>query len=128
MPANPPPPDIIRAVRFWWERATGGSAPDIWQLWWDNVLPAWQEAGAPNVNSWWRSGQGNRDVSGERFSQHLLGLAFDLEAGTDPTPFTRRGFTVQVAPTHVHVQTFPAAVRVVEQVDRLTRRPVTDEA
>lgn len=121
MTVQPPPPAAIAAVRTWWDLATGGIAPDIWSLWFDAMSGAWAEAGRPRVTSWWRSSARNREVGGRvGRSQHLLGLAVDFEKGTPAEPFQRRGFTALDELDHLHVQTFPAAVQVVGQVDALT--------
>lgn len=63
------------------------------------------------VTSWWRSPAHNREVGGEPFSQHLVGLAFDV-VGPGSVRVAQRwreagGVAVQT-PTHVHLQVWPA--------------------
>ena len=44
------------------------------------ILAIAREVPDLQVNSWWRSPTQNAQVGGARYSQHLLGLAFDLDS------------------------------------------------
>jgi len=63
------------------------------------------------ATSWWRSATDNRAVGGHPRSQHLLGLAVDLQA-LDPRlllmDLNSQGLTVIDEGDHLHVQTFPS--------------------
>ena len=72
--------------------------------------------GSFGISSWWRSVEHNRDVGGNAFSQHLLGLAVD----TTPTlsanraqlaaAFRAAGLVAIDEGDHIHVQRYPAGV------------------
>lgn len=65
------------------------------------------------VTSWWRDRGTNEIHGGEEFSQHLIGLALDLDV-QDPNrliaDLRREGLVVIDEGSHVHVQLFPAGV------------------
>lgn len=64
-----------------------------------------------SVTSWFRSVEDNRRVGGDRESQHLLALAFDLVGPrlvqTMQTA-NMLGLTAVLEDDHLHVQRFPA--------------------
>lgn len=114
--ATPPP---IHVVQFW-ERLF----PGFWGRWIGAADSALRELDADVgddtiVTSWHRSPFHNREVGGDPDSQHLVGLALDIVPGK-PSPrlaineaaarFTEAGFVVVPAPTHLHIQTFPAGI------------------
>jgi len=86
------------------------------------VVFGWQRAGRPptTVTSFQRTPDHNRSVGGHPGSQHLVGTAIDLV----PTPgaghedllmeLRRINLVVLDRGTHLHVQLFPASVRLVE--------------
>jgi len=66
-----------------------------------------------SVTSWWRDRRNNEIHGGEEFSQHLLGLAVDLDA-EDPNrliaDLRREGLVVVDEGDHIHVQLFGSGV------------------
>ncbi len=103
MSAQPPPPEVIAALRphlidFLTRVANAVRGEDV------------------RVNSWWRSLAHNEEVGGASgptlWSQHLVGLAFDLDG--DPARFATwerrlraQGLGVVRKPGYVHVQYLP---------------------
>ena len=96
-----PPPSILAALR-----------PEILEF----ARRLRSVRGSYGVSSWWRSVEHNRDVGGNAFSQHLLGLAVD----TTPTPTANRaelaaafraaGLVAIDEGDHIHVQRYPGGV------------------
>jgi len=101
--ATPPPASVWRRV----EQA----APGVYFHFISHLKPLQSHTGS--VTSWWRDRRTNEIHGGEEFSQHLLGLAIDLDV-QDPnrliTDLRREGLTVIDEGSHVHVQLFPAGV------------------
>lgn len=66
-----------------------------------------------SVSSWWRSPAENRQVGGDPYSQHLLGLGVDLvveDAQLAVTSLTQFGLVALNEGSHVHVQRFAAGL------------------
>lgn len=113
MPARPPPLAVVRFV----EKFLG---PGFFRRWVDIANAAYLEAGASGVfTSWYRDPASNAAVGGSPNSQHLYGLAFDLDYGVPDhrespvvaaasQSFRRRGFVPVAERSHLHVQTYPA--------------------
>jgi len=113
---NPPPQNTMR----FFDRLL----PGIWPQWAQAAEAALTridagDFGETTITSWHRSPLENKRVGGHPDSQHLVGLAFDVVPGKGQNllalneaaqSFQAQGFTVDVEPTHVHVQTFPAGV------------------
>lgn len=109
MAVERPPDVVINAV----ERGV----PGIWNWWVGAVNRAHSQSSPWFPTSWWRSRAKNLSVGGHPFSQHLLGLAFDLwepETATRSAPdspeaaLRGQGFIVLRKAQHLHVQTWPA--------------------
>jgi hypothetical protein len=65
------------------------------------------------VTSWWRSSARNAAAGGAALSQHLLGLAVDLVAGSPlelARALERAGVVVVVERDHVHAQSARAGI------------------
>jgi len=65
------------------------------------------------LTSWFRTPEVNRDVGGDPESQHLFGLAWDIDAprvliGQVVATARQLGLVAVDERTHVHVQMFPA--------------------
>ncbi len=77
------------------------------------------------ITSWYRDPVTNSRVNGLPDSQHLAGLAFDVDhpdlRALIPLGGILRGlgFTVVPTPTHLHIQAFPRAFRVVDRLRSL---------
>lgn len=113
---SPPP---VNTLRFF-DRLF----PGIWEQWGEAAQAALFEidAGARDrtvITSWFRSPNENRRAGGLRDSQHLVGLALDVEPGKGTSAlaineavqiFRRFGFEAFPFEKHVHVQTFPKGV------------------
>ena len=101
MPVLPPTLQIVSAFERW--------QPGFWTLWIRSFRAGASSAGGIKASSWWRSAPDNAAVGGARESQHLVGLAVDVEAA-DPAraaaSFSRAGFTVVDEGSHLHLQTF----------------------
>ena len=107
MSAQAPPYPIALAVEQ--------SLPGFWRAFLSAANAGFEVAASGGatvgISSWWRDAEHNRAVGGHPRSQHLLGLAFDLESDQPDLAaeaFRAQGFTVVESPSHVHVQTFPA--------------------
>jgi len=97
--AFPPFEDpAILAVRPWMAQLVRG------------VIRADQEGARFRITSWYRDPRNNERVGGNRASQHLVGLAFDLApAGRRLTEILRSaGLIVVNEGDHLHVQVWPA--------------------
>lgn len=100
--------------------------PGFWGRWLGAADWAFKEidadvGGETIITSWWRSPSENRRVSGAPDSQHLVGLALDLQPGRPRVAlsldesadrFRQAGFIAvsavrKVGESHLHVQTFP---------------------
>ncbi len=109
-----------RHIRQFWERII----PGFWDRWLSAATRALREidadaGGDTVITSWFRSPGENRAVGGDPDSQHLFGLALDVVPGKKSIQlaiheaagrFEEAGFVVVPAPTHLHIQTFPAGV------------------
>lgn len=114
--ATPPPTHIVRFFE--------SLLPGFWSTWIGAAESALREidadaGGDTIITSWYRSPAENRAVGGNPDSQHLAGLALDVVPGKKAVQlaiheaagrFVESGFVVVPAPTHLHVQTFPAGV------------------
>jgi len=66
-----------------------------------------------SITSWWRDRRNNEIHGGQEFSQHLVGLALDLDVQDTNrliADLRREGLFVLDEGDHVHVQLFPAGV------------------
>lgn len=95
---RPPPPAILQAV-----------LPDL-RAFIDHLVRIRYPSDVA-ITSWYRDADHNRAVGGHPFSQHLIGLAFDLHT-SDPVGLAgaMRLAGLQAFPDarHVHVQFRPA--------------------
>jgi len=83
------------------------------QAFFSRAVPLFYEFPGLLLTSWFRTPEKNRTSGGDRESQHLFALAWDLDAGrqaaerlTDAA--SRRGLVAVNEGDHVHVQLFPA--------------------
>jgi len=99
-----PPPSLVSAV----ERVI----PGIYRAFLVRLFTGIRDShGEVQASSWWRSAADNLRVGGNARSQHLLGLAVDLEAvepGLLLMELNAQGLTVIDEGDHLHVQTFPS--------------------
>ena len=114
--ATPPPTHVVVFFEdllpgFWgrWIGAADSALREIDAEAVDNII----------VTSWWRSLLHNRAVKGKPDSQHLVGLALDIEFAKAnarfeikeaAATFAERGFVAVPFSTHLHIQTFPAGL------------------
>jgi len=93
--------------------------PGFWGRWIGAAEWALREidadvGGDTTITSWHRSQSKNRRVRGLPDSQHLVGLALDIETqdlNEAADRFRQAGFiAVPFRPLHLHVQTFPAGL------------------
>jgi hypothetical protein len=114
--ATPPP---VHVVQFF-----ESLFPGFWIRWLGAADSALREIAADAggdtiITSWFRSPGHNQEVGGNPDSQHLVGLALDIIPGKPSlgfaineaaARFTEAGFVTVPAPTHLHIQTFPAGL------------------
>jgi len=100
-----PPREIILTWERWF--------PGFWRGF-SNALRRGVQIGGPlQATSWFRSVADNAGVGGDRFSQHLGGVALDLVADNprrSAEALRGAGLLVVEEFDHLHVQTFPAGV------------------
>ncbi len=86
-------------------------APPLWYFA-PRVGTLFQEGLVLGLNSWWRDIAGNANAGGDPFSQHLFGLAADLQTQHSAALIRRASqLGLQAFPisqTAVHVQLYPA--------------------
>lgn len=101
-----------------------GIIPGFWSRWLGAADWALREidddvGGETTITSWHRSQSENQRVGGLPDSQHLVGLAFDVEPGKPSVRlgineaadrFRQAGFVAVPFVSHLHVQTFPAGL------------------
>ncbi len=99
-----------------------GIIPGFWGRWISAASWALREidadvGGDTVITSWYRSRGQNVAASGKEDSQHLFGLALDIEPGKPSLQlaineaagrFREAGFVAVPFPTHLHVQTYAA--------------------
>lgn len=93
------------------------------RVWWACI----DAGGTCEGTSWWRSWEHNREVGGAPESQHLVALAGDvLTSRPQELAAAARswGLVPVLSPGHVHVQLFPASVRIVRHLVGLGFGPV----
>lgn len=114
--ATPPP---VHVVQFF-----ESLFPGFWSRWIGAADSALRHIDAEAVDdiiitSWFRSPFENRAVNGQPDSQHLVGLALDVvpakanlrfAVNEAAATFAEAGFVAVPAPTHLHIQTFPAGL------------------
>jgi len=101
-----PPRRVVEAVELF--------APGFWSAFVYFINDAVASVSAPvTLTSWYRNEADNYRVGGHNDSQHLIGAAVDLHAGTPGKlieELTRRGFIVVDEGDHIHVQAWPAGL------------------
>lgn len=73
------------------------------------VNRAWPGARVQWVSSWYRDPEYNARIGGSTRSQHMKGLAIDVNPGASAAAFQNQGLTVIPEGDHLHVQYWRAS-------------------